>query len=164
MNRQQPIWLGAPSSPKPGKDIGGAIGILFSEVRRKDFLMAIISPQRNAILSFEGREEAVPLWSTQRFYYSGGPIYPAGISKGINSKKPAVLVFSEKGPALDIEDEELKDCDYAVLLREPDADEQFSAAKQVGSTALETVELLTNTEDELCLERTGIAETYSKIS
>lgn len=126
--------------------------------------MAIISPQRNAIVSFESCEEAAPLWSRSNiFYVDGRPIRLAGISKGSNSKKPHVLVFSQEGPALEIEEAEREDCDYAILLGKPESSEIQKIAEEVGSTALETVELLKNTGDELCLERTEIVEVYSRI-
>jgi hypothetical protein len=126
--------------------------------------MAIISPQRSAIVSFESCEEATPLWSRSNiFYVDGQPIHLAGVSKGTNSKKPHVLVFSQEGPILEIEEAEREDCDYAVLLSKPESSEIQKIAEEVGSTALETVELLKNTEDELCLQRTGVVDVYSRI-
>lgn len=127
--------------------------------------MAIISPQRNAILSFEKREELGPplYFHDEIAFIEGGAVRPVGISKGINSAGPSVLVFSEKGEVLDLSDAETPLWDYAVLLRGPEPLEEINLSRQVGSAALETVELLTGTDDLLCLERTGIAETYTKI-
>lgn len=128
--------------------------------------MAIISPQRNAILSFENIPEAPPLLPGQKVVGSDGQaLYPAGISQGSNSRPPNVLVLIEGGPSFS--DEEIGDCDYAVLLRNA-TPEELETSKEVGSTALETVELVSLrpsdvTPAELVAAPTGQAATYSRI-
>lgn len=128
--------------------------------------MAIISPQRNAILSFEKHGEvASGLYYSQTLaYMNGTPASAIGISEGANSRGPRVLVFGKNGAEID-PPKDLKSCfwDFAVLLREPTSDEKLRSGSQVGTTALQTVELLAGTVDSLCLDRTGISETYPVI-
>ncbi len=129
--------------------------------------MAIISPQRNAIVSLESRVERSPMWYRHDVTWIDGQVaHPIGVSQGRDSRGPKVLVFGEGAglSRVDMDSVDWPTWDFAVLLREPKKDERSEAPSQVDPNALETVELLEPTVDELCLSYTGVAETYARIA
>lgn len=128
--------------------------------------MAIISPQRNAILSLESQAERSPIWYSHDVTWIEGDLaHPIGISEGTNSRGPKVLVFGEglSPNTVNMDEVEWPSWDFAVLLRKPRDGERSDVAPQLNPNSLQTVELLEPTIDELCLSYTGISATYPKL-
>lgn len=131
--------------------------------------MAIISTQRNAIEGLETRHKALGERSEERTDVpdslgNAGPLDLEGISLGVNSQRPHVLVCGEREVSRQGSSQTIDtgDCDYAVLRREPTDEERQRVSKELGGTSLETVELLEEVDlpGQTVLIRTGIVETY----